>query len=120
MRRVDSAIHPFWIRLIHMSTDSPKPGPHLHPSTRPATPAHTRPAAPAHTRLGNRFSITELEVGAPRQVGAKFAELAVDLDELADVRAGDVGRPALVILALNHLASARFYALLALDVEVGR
>lgn len=95
-----------------MSTSTPVPGPHLHPSTRPAKPAHTRPADPSFTRL-QPFAIVDLPAGAARQVGAKFTELAVDLDELDP---GSVGE--LTDLALSHLQTARFYALLALGVDL--
>lgn len=103
MRRVGASIHPFWIRIIRMSTDSPKPGPHLHPSTRPAIPAHTRPATPEHTRLA-AFDITGYPTGSKqRAIAAEFAELAAKVDDLCT----DDGLAWATADALERLVRAR-------------
>lgn len=94
-----------------MSTSTPVPGPHL--STRPAAVAHTRPLSPSAVRLAP-FKVTNLPVGPARKVASSFAELAVDLDELADLGGLALGHAE---QALHYLEKAREHALLALDLQ---
>jgi len=95
-----------------MSTSTPVPGPHL--STRPAAVAHTRPLTPSAVRLAP-FAVVDLPVGPARQLASSFAELAVDLDELADLGGLATNRAE---GALRSLAKARSDALLALGVSL--
>jgi hypothetical protein len=78
---------------------------------------HTRPLSPIAVRLAP-FAIVGLPVGPARQIGAKFAELAVDLDEMVDLGglAADYA-----VTALEHLGRAFWSATEgALNIEAGR
>jgi len=88
---------------LPMSTSTPKPGPHL--STRPVAVTHTRPLSPSAARLAP-FAVVDLPVG-PSWPSTSTSWPTLTASELYPLAA----------LALQHLASARFYALLALGVE---